>query len=109
MRKSILFVLGNLAFVMIVGTVIYHYLENWSWVDSFYFVGSHITTVGTSLVEPSRDITKILAVFIDFVGIIIGFYSLSILAILYFKNSSLSIWKLFSFGIHEEHKPKKDK
>ncbi|OHA46412.1 MAG: hypothetical protein A3A80_03580 [Candidatus Terrybacteria bacterium RIFCSPLOWO2_01_FULL_44_24] len=107
MRKGVAIALGNLIFVSGTGTIAYHFLEGWSWVDSFYFVGMHITTVGTAALEPTRDITKILAVFIDFAGIILGFYSLTIMAIFYFKNSDLGLWRMLSFGSSEKKKDQK--
>lgn len=44
------------------GTVIYRILEDWSWVDSFYFSVVTITTVGFGDLAPSTDGGKLFTV-----------------------------------------------
>jgi hypothetical protein len=51
------------------GTVVYHILEGWSWVDSFYFSSVAVTTVGFGDLTPTRDVSKLLTVFYIFSGI----------------------------------------
>ena len=58
---------------MVVGTVAFHYIEGWSWVDSFYFSAVAGTTVGFGDLTPSTDLSKLFSVVYIFVGIgIIG-------------------------------------
>lgn len=55
------------------GTVVYHSLEDWSWVDSFYFSVVAVTTVGFGDIAPSTDGSKLFTVFYVIAGIsIIG-------------------------------------
>lgn len=59
-------------FVMIfVGAVIYHYLEGWNWVDSFYFVVVTLTTIGYGDFAPTKDITKLITIFYGLNGVIL--------------------------------------
>jgi len=59
--------------LLVVGTVAFHYMEGWSWVDSFYFSAVAGTTVGFGDLTPSTDISKLFSVAYIFVGIgIIG-------------------------------------
>ena len=51
------------------GTVVYRVLEDWSWVDSFYFSAVAVTTVGFGDLAPARDISKLFTVFYIFSGI----------------------------------------
>ena len=46
-------------FVILVGSTIYHYLENWSWVDAIYFSVVTLTTVGFGDFAPKTDGGKI--------------------------------------------------
>lgn len=51
------------------GTVVYHFLEGWSWVDSFYFSSVAVTTVGFGDLTPTRDASKLFTVFYIFTGV----------------------------------------
>jgi hypothetical protein len=51
------------------GTVVYHFLEDWSWVDSFYFSSVAVTTVGFGDLTPTRDVSKLFTVAYIFSGI----------------------------------------
>lgn len=61
--------------VLAIGTVMYHYLEGWSWLDSAYFSVITLTTVGYGDFSPQTDGGKaftILYIVIG-VGIILSF------------------------------------
>lgn len=57
--------------VLVVGTVAYHYIEGWSWVDSFYFSAVAGSTVGFGDLAPSTDGSKLFTVFYIFSSIAI--------------------------------------
>ncbi len=57
--------------ILTLGTVVYHLLEDWSWVDAFYFSAVAVTTVGFGDLTPSTDAAKIFTVFYIFSGIAI--------------------------------------
>ena len=61
--------------ILAAGTVVYHMLEGWRYIDSFYFSAMTLTTVGSGNFVPTHDATKIFTVVYVFlgVGIIIGF------------------------------------
>ena len=69
-------IIGALAvFVLALGTVVYWLLEDWSWVDSFYFSAVALTTVGFGDITPTSDVSKIFTVFYIFSGIsLIGLF-----------------------------------
>ncbi|MFT4599402.1 MAG: voltage-gated potassium channel [Bacteroidia bacterium] len=56
-------------FVILVGSTVYHYLENWSWVDSIYFSVVTLTTVGFGDFAPKTDGGKIFTIFYIIIGI----------------------------------------
>jgi NhaP-type Na+/H+ or K+/H+ antiporter len=56
-----------------VGTVVYHWLEDWSWVDSLYFSVVTASTVGFGDLAPTKDSSKLFTiVYIVFAVSIIG-------------------------------------
>jgi len=65
------------AVVLVVGmtTVVYQLLEDWTWVDAFYFSTVAVTTVGFGDLVPSTDASKLFTVLYVFVGVaLIGTY-----------------------------------
>ena len=62
-------VVGLSVFVLGVGTVVYRLLEDWSWVDSFYFSVVTLTTVGFGDLSPTTTVSKLFTVFFIFTGI----------------------------------------
>ncbi len=57
------------------GTVFYHYVEGFSWIDAYYFSVITLTTVGYGDLVPHTDIGKLFTTLYIFVGvgIITGF------------------------------------
>ncbi len=55
--------------LMVSGTILFHFLEGWSYIDSFYFLSVTITTIGYGDLCPTTDLTKILTVIYSFAGI----------------------------------------
>ena len=62
---------GAAAGILILGTVVYHYLEGWTWVDSFYFSAVTGSTVGFGDLTPTTDASKLFTVFYIFSSIAI--------------------------------------
>ena len=57
--------------MIFVGATIYHYLEGWDWLDSFYFVVITLTTIGYGDFVPTKDITKLITIFYGMNGVIL--------------------------------------
>jgi hypothetical protein len=63
------------ALLLAVGTIAFHHMEGWSWVDSFYFSAIAGTTVGFGDLHPTTDASKLFSVaYIFFAVGIIGTY-----------------------------------
>ena len=52
-----------------VGSVFYHFVEGWSWIDSMYFSFISLTTVGFGDITPNTDLGKVFTIFYLTVGI----------------------------------------
>jgi hypothetical protein len=63
-------VLGVAAVLLLTGgTVTFHYIEGWSWVDSFYFSTIAGTTVGFGDLAPTTDASKLISVAYIFLAV----------------------------------------
>ncbi|MBN2885003.1 two pore domain potassium channel family protein [Patescibacteria group bacterium] len=56
-------------FILLMGTIAYHHIENWGWLDSFYFSVTTLTTVGFGNIAPETNFGKLFTVFYIFLGI----------------------------------------
>lgn len=61
--------------VLIFGTVVFHYVEGWEWIDSLYFCVVTLTTIGYGDLYPTTVGGKIFNMFyiILGLGLILGF------------------------------------
>ena len=57
------------AIVLLVGTVFYHYVEGWSWVDSLYFCTITLTTIGYGDFAPTTEAGRLFTIAYVLVGI----------------------------------------
>lgn len=55
--------------LLVIGATAYRYLEDWSWVDSFYFSIITLTTVGYGDITPQTDGGKIFTIFYIILGV----------------------------------------
>ncbi len=54
--------------LLIAGTLIFHSIEGWSLIDSFYFSAITLSTVGYGDLSPQIDFGKLMTVFYIFMG-----------------------------------------
>lgn len=59
------------AFTIIVGSVLFHWLEGWSWLDAVYFSVITLTTVGYGDLTPTHPLSKLLVIFYVINGIVV--------------------------------------
>ena len=78
-RAPFTFALINILMILVLGTILFHFLEKWSFVDSFYYTGMILTTIGTAEPSPENNITKILAVIFAFYAITLALYCLGVM------------------------------
>jgi len=55
---------------IIVGAAVYHWLEGWNWLDSFYFVVITLTTIGYGDFSPTTTLAKLITIFYSLNGVI---------------------------------------
>jgi len=78
-QQGIQIAITLMSLLLITGTVIFRALEGWSWVDSFYFTGATLLTIGYGDLAPTTDLTKILVIVFGFLAIGTFLYSVSMI------------------------------
>ncbi|GEM_PF-1491991 len=63
------FLLGLVIFMLGLGTVVYHFVEGFSWLDAYYFSVVTLATVGYGDFSPETAIGKLFTTFYIFIGV----------------------------------------
>lgn len=79
-HQSMTLAVSLIFLMLLIGTVFFHYSEEWSWIDSFYFSGVTMTTLGYGDLVPTTDISKVFVVFFSIITLGLFLYSASIIA-----------------------------
>lgn len=62
--------------IVAIGTVFFHYIEGWSWVDSYFFSVVTLSTVGYGSLVPATTLGKIGTTAFIFIGL--GIFAVAI-------------------------------
>ncbi len=112
MEKQNVQLTAALSFVatsMIGGTLFYHFIERWTYVDAFYFTGVTLTTVGYGDLVPHTSLAKIFTVFLAFIGVSTFVFSLTVIAEKYFEYREKKLFAKKIFPFNGYNIPFKDK
>jgi voltage-gated potassium channel len=69
-------VVSSLVLVVAAGTVLFHFVEGWDWIDSYFFTVVTLSTVGYGNFVPVTVLGKILTTVFIFVGL--GIFAIAI-------------------------------
>ena len=83
-RNLTLFVI----FILVIGTIFYHEMEDWGWIDSIYFCVTTLTTVGYGDLAPKTDAGRIFTIIYLLTGIGILFGYIKVVAETVIENRS---------------------
>ncbi len=76
----------SLLVLLVFGTFLFHILEGWRLMDSFYFTGVTMLTIGYGDITPHTDAGKIATVCFGFISVGIVLYTLNLIARLAFRQ-----------------------
>lgn len=68
------------------GTIVFHYLEDWTLAQSFYFSVATLTTVGYGDITPTTDETRVVAALFILVGVGVFIAALTSIGSRYLSN-----------------------
>lgn len=85
--------LAVIAFLILTGTVVFREVENWNWVDSFYFTVATSATVGYGDVTPHTGLGRILAALYILLMVPIILYSFTVVGEMHFSSRYKSALK----------------
>jgi voltage-gated potassium channel len=68
-RYAFRYLAGTVIVLLVGGTVFYHIVERFSWVNAYYFCVVTLTTVGYGDVVPKTDFGKIFTTFYIMIGV----------------------------------------
>lgn len=83
-KIGIFFIL--VVFLLTAGTISFHYLEGWSFVDSVYFTTSTLLTIGYGDLVPSTDASKLATVALALSGVSVVLYGLGVITSFYISK-----------------------
>ncbi len=65
---------------LLIGTLSYHTLEGWNYLESFYFSTITLTTIGYGDLHPTNDTSKIFTVMFVLSGVGIFLFALTVIS-----------------------------
>jgi len=78
-KTEILVAVSTLLGWIAIGTIVFHRLESWNRIQSFYFSVVTITTVGYGDFTPTNDLSRLFTAIYILVGVSIGLVTLSVI------------------------------
>ena len=84
-------VVSSLVLLLLMGTIIFHHLEDWSYIKSFYFSVVTLTTVGYGDLYPTTDGGRLVTAFYILFGVAIAISALTIVGDSYLRRRHSSI------------------
>ena len=85
-RAKIGFAFFILVILLVSGTLIYHNLEQWNLIDSFYFTATTLTTIGYGDLVPTHDASKLITVAFALSGVAMFLYGLGVVTSYYIQK-----------------------
>jgi voltage-gated potassium channel len=82
-RTQISAAISALAFFILLGTLLFHRIESWTWIQSFYFTVTTITTVGYGDIHPTTDGSRLATAIFILAGVSVGITALGIIGKVY--------------------------
>ena len=76
-KRKISFIIFLIILLEIIGTLTYHHIEGWTYLEAVYFSTVTLTTVGYGDITPKTDLGRIVTIFYAIFGIGIVLYGLS--------------------------------
>jgi hypothetical protein len=80
-----------LLILIALGTIVYKFLEDWTWIQSFYFSVTTLSTVGYGDLHPTTDGSRLFTAFYIILGVAIVLSALAIIGKNYLEKREKKI------------------
>ncbi|MFH1237209.1 MAG: potassium channel family protein [Candidatus Aenigmatarchaeota archaeon] len=91
MDTKIAAAVSAVAALLLFGTFVYHFMENWSWIQSFYFSVTTLSTVGYGDIYPTTELSRLFTAIYILTGVAIVLASLEIIGTTYITRRETQI------------------
>ena len=107
LKREITVSIAAIVALIVIGTIAYHHLENWTYIQSLYFSVVTLSTVGYGDLAPSTEFSRLFTTIYLIVGIGVTLSSLSIIATRYFDKLAYMTAKKRKMEMQKAGKPLK--
>ncbi len=77
---------SSVILLMTIGTIVYRFLEEWTWIQSFYFSVVTLSTVGYGDLHPTSDAARLFTAFYILGGVTIALSALAVIGTSYLRR-----------------------
>jgi len=108
LSSQVVAAIGAFLGVLAVGTIGFHWLEDWTWIQAFYFSTTTLTTVGYGDFLPTNDTSRLCASLYMIVGVTIALGALGIIGTNYLSRREEVVIKKYEAAKAIEAAKQKD-
>ncbi|MBU2638583.1 MAG: potassium channel family protein [Nanoarchaeota archaeon] len=85
-KTKVIAAVATIIILIGIGTVVYHEMERWNYIESFYFSVISLTTIGYGDLYPTTDASRLFTAFYVLAGVATVFAALGIIGSEYITN-----------------------
>lgn len=93
-KTKVIAAIVTIVILIAIGTIVYHEMEQWSYIESFYFSVISLTTIGYGEIYPTTDASRLFTAIYVLVGVAAVLTALGIFGSAYIESreEQVVIW-----------------
>jgi voltage-gated potassium channel Kch len=107
LRTSVLSAVFSIILLIGAGTIMFRFLEEWTWAESFYFSVATLTTVGYGDIHPTTDESRVVTALFILVGVGIVIAALTSIGSRYLSTQEYQLSDNITRRMRRQQKKKK--